>query len=171
MYLADNNAISDTYTLHGGVFILLLEAISKSVPEIKYSIDFCETKSKYKIIFSCEEWKNQKKVIGLFLKHSQKIISPWRFTFTKSHQEEIKDLEQNCDQTFILLITNKEGVALINQNLYKKLLNNRIDESEWISVSRKHNENFRIWSKDKPKKDTLAKNCFPNLIIEFLIKN
>ena len=168
MSISDSNAISDTNTLHGGALIIFLEEISKSNNGIKYSIDFCDTKSKYKFKFSHENSDQKERIVGLYIKHSQKRISPWRYTFTRDNQKEINDLEKDCDKTFILLITNQEGVALLNQDLYKQLLDESIDDSEWISISRKHNENFRIWSKDRPKKDTLAKNCFPNEIVEYL---
>tara|TARA_Y100000991_G_C21947761_1_gene338241 strand:+ start:731 stop:1291 length:561 start_codon:yes stop_codon:yes gene_type:complete len=168
MSAIDTYAISDTNTLHGGALIMLMEAIHNTNPKIKYSIDFCESKSKYKINFSCEEWQKKEISLGLFIKHSQKRISPWRYTFTKEHQNEIIDLFKTCDSVFILLIASQKGIAVINKSLYEELLDENIDESEWISLSRKHNENFRIRSKDKNKKDTLAKNCFPNLITDFL---
>ena len=168
MSAIDTYAISDTNTLHGGAFIMLMEAINDTNPKIKYSIDFCESKSKYKVNFFCEEWQKKDVSLGLFLKHSQKRISPWRYTFTKEHQNEIIDLFETCDNVFILLIASQKGIAVINKSLYEELLDENIDESEWISLSRKHNENFRIRSKDKNKKDTLAKNCFPNLITDYL---
>ena len=86
----------------------------------------------------------------------------------REHQNEIIDLFETCDNVFILLIASQKGIAVINKSLYEELLDENIDESEWISLSRKHNENFRIRSKDKNKKDTLAKNCFPNLITDYL---
>ncbi len=159
-------SISFTNMLHGATILILLESLEKYEKISSYKLFSNESKSSY-ILSVCIN--NNKKInIGLYLKHSRNRLSPWGFSFKDYQQEEINTLSSECDTIFILLITNQEGVAVVNAKVLPKLFNKTIDESEWISVSRKIRQNFRVSSKDGVEKMIIPKNSFPNQIIEFL---
>ena len=152
--------------LHGATILILLESLEKYEKISSYKLFSNESKSSY-ILTLCIN-NNKKIKIGLYLKHSRNRVSPWGFSFKDYQQEEINTLSNECDSIFILLITNQEGVAVVNKQVLPKLFDETIDESEWISVSRKIRQNFRVSSKDGVEKMIIPKNSFPNQIIECL---
>ena len=106
--------------------------------------------------------------VGLFIKTSNKRLSPWNFTFKKIHQEEILDLINQCDQVFVILVAGNDGFALLSYEKLKKLLDDTFEETEWVSVSRKHRQNYRVSGKDGKLKNTLPLNAFPLNIKEYV---
>ena len=158
-------SLSNEDLLHGATITSLLQEIDKLQKDIYYKIKFNGTKAAYQIIFSTPTCKTPLKV-GLFLKHSRKRISPWRFTFRKNNQEEIETLVKDNDYVFVLLITDQEGVAVINYELLKLLLDDHFDETESISVSRKLRENYRVNGSNGKLNKALPKNTFPKAIAD-----
>jgi hypothetical protein len=77
--------------------------------------------------------------IGLYLKHSVKRISPWRFTFHEEHVEEVKNLLTNFDFVFLVLICGRDSIAVIDSDEIGILLPLPKPEPSWISVQTGHN--------------------------------
>ena len=42
--------------------------------------------------------------IGLYVKHSTKRISPWRFTFHSEHLDELWKLDESVEKLFLVLV-------------------------------------------------------------------
>ena len=120
--------ISTESMLHGAALLTLLESLDTLDEEISYRLSNGETKSCYKISLSNEKNIDSLK-IGLFLKRSRKRISPWRYTFSKDNQHEIERLLNETNYLFVLLITDQEGVAVIDYPMLKMLLDDHFEES------------------------------------------
>ena len=41
--------------------------------------------------------------VGLYIKYSKKLVSPWRFSFIKEHQDEFKIMTDLCKKSFLIL--------------------------------------------------------------------
>ena len=50
--------------------------------------------------------------VGIYIKHSKKVISPWRFTFLKEHQEEFVEMAKLCNNAFLFLISVCSIIAI-----------------------------------------------------------
>ena len=70
-----------------------------------------------------------------------------------------------------MLITDQEGVAVIDYPTLKQLLDDHFDETEWISVTRKLRENYRVSGKNGKLDRALPKNAFPKSIIDYIEQN
>ena len=162
--------ISTENMLHGAALLTLLESLDTLDEEISYRLSNGETKSCYKLSLSNEKNIDSLK-IGLFLKRSRKRISPWRYTFSKDNQHEIERLLNETNYLFVLLITDQEGVAVIDYPMLKMLLDDHFEESESISVSRKLRENYRVSGTDGKLNKALPKNSFPRSITEYVAEN
>lgn len=101
--------------------------------------------------------------IGIFTKYSSKRLTPWRFSFLKEHQDEIKKMKSELDLVFILLVCNRDGVVCLDYKEFKQILDEEHEEIEWVSATRKKREHyivngsdgkldFRIGPGDFPKK-------------------
>ena len=77
--------------------------------------------------------------IGLYLKHSVKRISPWRFTFHKEHVSEITELLLNFEIVYLVLICGRDSIAVIDSDEIKAILPIAKPEASWVSVQTGHN--------------------------------
>ena len=55
-------------------------------------------------------------------------------------------------------------------DMYVGSLKPKREENEWISVSRKYNQYYRVDGNDGDKKISVAKNIFPQNIVDFISK-
>lgn len=156
------------------VLNLLEEISNKNGSDIFCSITKGESKSSFYLNFiqqintsSFSLFNKQKSFkVGLYIKISNKRISPWRYTFLKSHQKEISKMHEECKNIFVLLIAGNDGVVLLNYDNLKKLLDEQFEATEWLSVSRKYNQYYRVDGHDSKKKINIPKNAFPDEIVD-----
>ena len=60
--------------------------------------------------------------VGLYIKFSTKKISPWRFSFTKEHQEEMKIMSDLLHNIYLILVCNLDGIVCIEYSELKNVL-------------------------------------------------
>ena len=106
--------------------------------------------------------------VGLYIKFSKKITTPWRFTFLKEHQEEFKVMTELCENAFLILVCNKDGIVCINNKTLKTLLDDDHQDTEWISASRLARESYEIKGSDGKLKFKINLNDFPKHVIRCL---
>ena len=99
--------------------------------------------------------------VGLYIKYSKKLTTPWRFSFAKIHQDELKIMSELCKKCFLLLVCNKDGIACISYKDLKKILDDNHEEVEWISASRLARESYAIKGSDGKLKFKINLNDFP----------
>ena len=84
---------------------------------------------------------------------------------------EIEQLLKSTDYLFLMLITDQEGFTVIDYPTLKQLLDDHFDETEWISLTRKLRENYRVSGKNGKLDRALPKNAFPRSIIDYIENN
>ena len=100
---------------------------------------------------------------GIYIKYSRARVSPWRFTFKKEQQEEIKAIKELFQEVFLILVCKDDGFVCISYAELKKILDDEFDPVEWISAARSRNSqytikgsngklNFKVSHKDFPRK-------------------
>ena len=99
--------------------------------------------------------------VGLYIKYSKKLTTPWRFSFLKLHQEEFKIMSELCKNSFLILVCNKDGIVCINNKTLKLILDDDHEEVEWISASRLARESYAIKGSDGKLKFKINLNDFP----------
>jgi len=77
--------------------------------------------------------------IGLFIKHSTKRISPWRFSFQAEHVKNVLKLTQKFEHTFMVLICGRYSIAVLNSQEIEELLPLNSPATSWVSVNSSHN--------------------------------
>ncbi len=106
--------------------------------------------------------------IGLYIKYSKKLVSPWRFGFQREHQDEFKIMSDLCKMSFLILVCNKDGIVCINNKTLKTILDDKYEDVEWISASRLKRESYAIKGSDGKLKFKINLNDFPKHIIREL---
>ena len=106
--------------------------------------------------------------VGLYLKYSTKKISPWRFSFTKEHQEEMKIMRDLLENIYLVLICGKDGIACIEYEELKQVLDEYYEEVEWVSASRLKREQYLIKGSNGKLDFKIADTDYPRKIFEKL---
>src|ERR1700722_16325228 len=121
--------------LHGVVFCRLCR-----VPEVNISISpyNCNGNSSYVL--------NNK--AGLYIKYSGKRLTPWTFTFTEAHQDEVLEMNRRFGEVFVAFVCNLDGVAVLNFKELKNILDDIHDEHEWVGISRTRNKMYSLKASD-----------------------
>jgi len=108
---------------------------------------------------------------GLYIKHSTKRASPWRFTFTKAHQDEIFEMRERLGEVFVAFICHHDGVAVLKFEELKKILDESHDNSEWVSVARRRRTQYTVAGTDGKLSFKVTQKSCPDKILEYLKVN
>ena len=109
--------------------------------------------------------------VGLYIKHSTKRMTPWRFSFQESHQNEIQEMKDKFKEVFLVLVCHDDGFVTLSFEELKNLLDEQYDEVEWIAVSRRPREKYFVSGTDGKLKYKIGENEFLDKILGSLTKN
>lgn len=101
---------------------------------------------------------------GVFIKYSTKRLSPWQFSFTRQHQQEVKDMYDDLKRVVIVLVCGDDGIVALNYLQTKQLLDTNFEDCERISVRRPPRGKYRVSGTDGSLKNTIGDNEFPNKV-------
>lgn len=159
-------AITHEELRHGMVIRSIFLALNEESESFRYRLfQQEESRSSYEIMFYSDSGAELFQ-IGLFIKHSSARRSPWRYSFAKAHQQELSDMHERCAAIFVILFAGDDGVACLSYQQLKVVLDEYYDDVEWVALSRKHNQSFRVSGKDGSLDGTLPRKSFPDAIIK-----
>lgn len=104
---------------------------------------------------------------GLYIKYCGKRLTPWRFSFAKSHQNEIEEMHMAYGEVFVALVCYLDGVVMLSYAELKKILDTLHDEHEWISVSRPKNKMYCVAASDGELDFKVGKTSCPDKVKEY----
>ncbi len=143
---------------HGVVFSRLLHASPEPL-----CFKFYPTKSNSSYVIN--------DVAGLYIKHSTKRVSPWRFTFSKAHQDEIFEMYETFGEVFAAFVCHHDGVAVLNFEELKQILDENHEDSEWVSVARRRRGQYTVAGTDGKLSFKITQKTCPDKILEYLAVN
>ncbi len=82
--------------------------------------------------------------IGIYIKHSRGRLTPWRFTFSKEHQEEVELMKKSLKNVFLIFVCNDDGIVCLEYSELKQILDDQYDSIEWISATRHKGEMYSV---------------------------
>jgi len=101
--------------------------------------------------------------IGLYIKYSQKRMSPWVFTFDEEHVCEIKDLFSLLGNVFIAFVCNDDGIPCIDWQEFSAIISvENKNYPKWIRCDRKKNEKYYVYGSDGDLKHKIGNSEFPS---------
>ena len=104
---------------------------------------------------------------GIFIKYSTKRMSPWQFTFTERHLDELFEMMQNLRAVFLVLVCKDNGIVCLDSKEIEALLDSYLCKTQTLLVARKPREKFRIsCGKYEKIKLRIGNNEFPAKIIK-----
>ncbi|MCY4420216.1 MAG: hypothetical protein OXC42_03045 [Gammaproteobacteria bacterium] len=89
-------------------------------------------------------------VIGLFIKHSSKRLSPWVFSFTKDNLTEIQLLSEDTEKTYICLVCGYDGFLTLSLNEFNQIASRKKgDTSLNLHVKRRKRQMYIVGGREK----------------------
>ncbi len=74
--------------------------------------------------------------VGIYIKHSSKRMSPWRFTFTIEQAADLLDLETRFPESFIVLVCETDGIVTLDCHQLHDIVSFQESENAWLRVER-----------------------------------
>jgi len=84
--------------------------------------------------------------IGIYVKHSAQRLHPWPFTFTRPNLVELLRLQSICDEVFLVLVCEADGMVCLAMNEAVELLQPTSSDQAWLRVDRKRGEWYAVAS-------------------------
>jgi len=106
--------------------------------------------------------------IGVYIKHSSIRMSPWAFTFQPAHQEELVEMEAALKNIFLLLVCERDGVAVLTGSEIRTVLNMGQRATQWISVKRGKRQQYQVKGSKGLLAFKVADSDYPKKIIAAL---
>lgn len=166
-------AINVETKMHGAAIITLFEELGKKLPEINFALKTGQSRNSYLIeaIRPTFVGKGKKIAAGLYIKRSQKRRSPWTYNYHEQHQNEIAQLKEMYGEVFSVYVNGNDGIACVNFSDLKQLLDEEHEDQEWVRISRRTKEAYRISGNDGRSETKLRMNNFPGSIVDYFREN
>jgi len=143
---------------HGVVFARLINASQATLCMASYRP---ENNASYCL-------KNGNRTAGLYIKHSSKRLSPWRYTFLQEHQDEISQMKAEFGEVFVVLVCGKNGIVVLNYAELKSILDHNHESAEWVSVARGKRQMYTVKGTDGALDFKVGEKDFPRKILDYL---
>ena len=105
--------------------------------------------------------------IGIYCKYSQMRISPWSFSFTAAHADEIKKFKRDIDKLFIVLLCHHNGICCLNFQEFHTVLSLEGESfPKWVKATRLKSEKYTVSGSDGKLKHKIGNSDFPHKIYE-----
>lgn len=83
--------------------------------------------------------------VGLFIKHSTKRLSPWRFTFTIDQAADLLDLERKLPQSFAVFVCGDDGLLTLDIGRLHQIVTFQESEHAWVRVDRSPRSQYSVY--------------------------
>lgn len=74
--------------------------------------------------------------VGVYMKHSSKRMSPWRFTFNIEQAADLLDLEHKFPDSFMVFVCGTDGLVTLSFADLHSIVSFQESENAWVSISR-----------------------------------
>jgi hypothetical protein len=82
--------------------------------------------------------------IGIFMKHSAKRMSPWRFTFSLEQVSDLLDLEGKYFDSFVVFVCGDDGLVTLDVASLHQIFTFDDAEKAWIAIERKPRSQYTV---------------------------
>ncbi|MFH1956756.1 MAG: hypothetical protein ABIJ28_03860 [Patescibacteria group bacterium] len=101
-------------------------------------------------------------ITPIYIKYSKKRISPWSFSFIKTHIEEINKAINGFENIFVVLICNTNGICCLNYQEFCAVISvESNDFPKWIKTQRQKGEKYTVTGSDGKLTYKIGNSDFP----------
>ncbi|MCK4330350.1 hypothetical protein KAX02_10955 [candidate division WOR-3 bacterium] len=105
--------------------------------------------------------------IGIYIKYSRCRMSPWSFSFSKRHRDEIKKTHHKLRKLYVVLVCNDDGICCLDYTEFSTVLSiENLVFPKWIRVSRMKGEKYSVSGSDGRLKHKIGDSDFPKKVYD-----
>jgi|SRR6185437_1760529 len=82
--------------------------------------------------------------VGVFIKHSAKRMSPWRFTFAIEQVSDLLDLTTSYSDSFVVFVCGDDGLVTLPVSKLYEIVSFQGTEKVWIRVERPPRSQYAV---------------------------
>jgi hypothetical protein len=82
--------------------------------------------------------------VGIFVKHSAKRLSPWRFSFNLDQAADLLDLESRYFDTFAVFVCGDDGIVSLDVGGLHQIVSFQDSEHAWVRIDRKPRSQYAV---------------------------
>jgi hypothetical protein len=82
--------------------------------------------------------------VGIYVKHSSKRMSPWRFSFTIEQAADLLDLEIKFPDSFLVFVCESDGLVTLSFSDLHAIVDFQQSNNAWLSISRPPRAQYQI---------------------------
>jgi hypothetical protein len=82
--------------------------------------------------------------VGLYIKHSSKRMSPWRFSFNIEQAADLLDLEAKFHDSYVVFVCETDGLVTLPFSKLHDIVDFQQTNNAWVSVSRPPRAQYAI---------------------------
>jgi hypothetical protein len=82
--------------------------------------------------------------VGVFIKHSAKRMSPWRFTFNIDQAADLLDLETRLIRSFTVFVCGDDGLVTLSMASLHEIVSFQDSEHAWVRIDRKPRSQYSV---------------------------
>ncbi|MCL2649131.1 MAG: hypothetical protein FWD61_19385 [Phycisphaerales bacterium] len=86
--------------------------------------------------------------IGLYVKHCNKRLTPWRFSFQPDHLQQMLTMRRSLDKLFAMLVCNDDGIVCLSHEEVARILNPQQETTKWIRADRRPRHMYSVTGSD-----------------------
>ena len=86
--------------------------------------------------------------VAVHIKHSEKRMSPWQFTFSRDNIEELIELDAKYRSLFICLVCGTDGFLCVSPEEFLTITGPAKSDTYWIRVARPRNKMYEVAGND-----------------------
>lgn len=81
---------------------------------------------------------------GVFIKHSTKRMSPWRFTFNLEQASDLLDLEGKYFDSFVIFVCGDDGLVTLDVGSLHEIVSFQESEKAWVRIDRSPHSQYAV---------------------------
>jgi len=81
---------------------------------------------------------------GVYVKHSSKRMSPWRFSFTIEQAADLLDLEIRYPDSFMMFVCGDDGLATLSFAELHEIVDFQETNNAWVSFARPPRSQYAV---------------------------
>lgn len=74
--------------------------------------------------------------VGVYVKHSSKRMTPWRFTFNLDQASDLLDLEAKFPDSFVVFVCETDGLVSLDVARLHEIVSFQESEHAWVRIDR-----------------------------------
>lgn len=106
-------------------------------------------------------------LIPLYIKYSTARAGSWTFNFQFLYQEKQRELFETYGECLTILVCGKDGIAALEYEEFRKILDENFEAQEAVSIRRRHNEMYKIRGRDGVLDRKISKNSLCELLSKY----